>query len=65
MQRDYGLTLARLQQITAPIAARFGEMVALNDAGLRITPQGRPLTRMIAQMLDRYDMASLSHSTAI
>lgn len=40
-------------------------MVEADAAGLRITPKGRPLTRMIARMFDGYDMAASGHSAAI
>lgn len=63
--RDYGLTAPQLSQIFAPVAARFQDLVECDASGLRITPAGRPLTRMIVRMFDGYDMQSQSHSTAI
>ncbi|WP_258292283.1 hypothetical protein, partial [Escherichia marmotae] len=47
--RDHGFDADRLAQVFAPVAAHFGEMVEADAAGLRITPKGRPLTRMIAR----------------
>ncbi|MDS9468544.1 oxygen-independent coproporphyrinogen III oxidase [Paracoccus sp. MBLB3053] len=61
----YGLTPERLRDILAPIAARFGDMVRIDEAGLRIPTHARPLTRMVARMLDAYDMAASGHSSAI
>ncbi len=63
--RDHGLTPERLQQIFAPVIARFGDMVECDASGLRIPLRGRSLTRMIAQMFDAYDMAPSGHSSAI
>lgn len=65
MSRDYGLSPSRQAEIFAPILSRFGEMVRHDAKGLSIPPEARPLTRMIAQMLDGYVMASAGHSTAI
>ncbi|MDO5606350.1 MAG: oxygen-independent coproporphyrinogen III oxidase [Paracoccus sp. (in: a-proteobacteria)] len=66
MTRRFGLDVAALRALFAPIADRFGEMVRIGtDASLSIPPEARPLTRMIARMLDAYDMAATGHSTAI
>ncbi|WP_299360912.1 oxygen-independent coproporphyrinogen III oxidase [uncultured Paracoccus sp.] len=63
--RDHGLSAATLQDLFRPVVDRFGDMVHADAAGLRITPQGRPLTRMIAQMFDAYQVDSGRHSAAI
>ncbi|AGT08214.1 oxygen-independent coproporphyrinogen III oxidase [Paracoccus aminophilus] len=65
MSRRFGLSGEDLARIFAPIRARFGEMIHIDADGLAIVDKGRPLTRMIAQMFDAYDMASAGHSTAI
>ena len=65
MARDYGLTPAQLQQAFDPVVAQFGNMVQLGPWGLRITPEGRPLARMVANMLDAYTAAPTSHSSAV
>lgn len=65
MQRDYGLAPADLERAFAPVLARFGSVVQAGPRGLRITPAGRPLTRMIANMLDGYAALASSHSSAI
>lgn len=62
---DHGFDAASLARLFAPVTARFGAMVECDAAGLRITSQGRPLTRMIARMFDSYDMAASGHSVAI
>ena len=46
-------------------AAYFGDLVELNEVGLRILPQGEPLTRIIARHFDAYDMSSAGHASAI
>lgn len=65
MMRDHGLSPVRLQQVFDPVIARFGGMVEVGPWGLRIPPEGRPLTRMIANMLDAYQAAPASHSSAV
>ncbi len=63
--RDHDFTAETLARLFAPVQARFGDMVRVSEAGLVIPPPGRPLTRMIAQMFDAYDMHASGHSTAI
>ena len=45
--------------------AQFGNMVEVGPWGLRITPEGRPLARMVANMVDAYMAAPTSHSSAV
>lgn len=66
MHRRFGLDSRKLQEIFAPVIARFGKMVSVGtDGSVEISPNARPLTRMIARMLDSYDMAAAGHSPAI
>lgn len=65
MVLEHSLTPDDLDRAFAPIAARFGRMVRVGPWGLQVSPEGRPLTRMIANMLDAYMAASTSHSSAI
>ena len=65
MVLDHGLTPAQLQQAFAPVVAQFGSMVQVGPWGLRIAPEGRPLARMVANMLDAYMAAPTSHSSAV
>ena len=65
MQDKYGLTPAQLQQVFDPVIGQFGNMVEVGPWGLRIAPEGRPLARMIANMLDAYMAAPTSHSSAV
>ena len=61
----HGLNPAQLAALFIPVQRRFGAMVECDTAGLRITPEGRPLTRMIASMFDAYAMSASGHSAAI
>ncbi|SCY50582.1 oxygen-independent coproporphyrinogen III oxidase [Paracoccus tibetensis] len=65
IEARFGITAERQATLFAPLQARFGEAVRLDGDGLRITPFGRPLTRMIAQALDGYAVAAGSHSSAV
>ncbi|MDO5643317.1 MAG: coproporphyrinogen III oxidase, partial [Paracoccus sp. (in: a-proteobacteria)] len=66
MQQRFGFDRAGLAALFAPIAARFGDMVHLApDGSLLIPDHARALTRMVAHMLDAYDMATSGHSSAI
>lgn len=65
MMLDHGLTAARLQAIFDPVVAQFGNMVQLGPWGLRIAPEGRPVARMVARMLDAYAASPDAHSSAI
>ncbi|GFE51137.1 oxygen-independent coproporphyrinogen III oxidase [Roseobacter cerasinus] len=57
--------VARVAELLQSAADHFGEMVQLADTGLRIRPQGRPLTRIIARFFDAYDMSGAGHASAI
>ncbi len=66
MARRFGFDAAALRSLFAPLAAHFGEMVQIApDSSLSVPPHARPLTRMMARMLDAYDMAKSGHSPAI
>lgn len=64
-QRDHGLTADHLAKLFGDIASRFGDVVQLSPDGMAITTEGRPLTRMIANVFDAYVMNAQGHSTAI
>ncbi|MCF3973097.1 oxygen-independent coproporphyrinogen III oxidase [Paracoccus salsus] len=65
MQQRYGVSAARLESLLAPLLDRFGSVIRTSADGLCITPEGRPLTRMIAHQLDFYAAAPSSHSSAV
>lgn len=62
---DHALSPETLMQVCQPLVARFGSMVELTPGGLRITEEGKPLTRMIAHALDSYATTATGHSPAI
>ncbi|TJZ93453.1 oxygen-independent coproporphyrinogen III oxidase [Paracoccus gahaiensis] len=51
--------------IYAPLLRRFAPVVVLEGGTLRITPEGQPMTRLVAQALDSYAAAEGSHSSAV
>lgn len=61
----FAVTQARLDQLLADAAAAFPGMVTLDDSGLAIPSQARPLTRMVARAFDAYDQSKAQHSAAI
>jgi oxygen-independent coproporphyrinogen-3 oxidase len=63
--RDYGMSPEQVAVVLSPVKQHFGGMVELDAKGLRITPEARPLTRMVANMLDAYMAAPSSHSSAV
>ncbi|WP_095589469.1 oxygen-independent coproporphyrinogen III oxidase [Actibacterium ureilyticum] len=54
-----------LNALFQSVAEPFGDMVKVTDTGFRITPEGRPLTRIIARGFDAYDLSKAGHSSAI
>ena len=61
----FGLSDSRRDAIFAPALAAFPGMVAMDGSAFTILPQARPLTRMIAQTFDAYDMPQGKHSLAV
>lgn len=55
----------RVVPLLQEAAERFGDMVKLSETGLRIRPEGQPLTRIIARHFDAYDMSGAGHASAI
>ncbi len=53
-----------LRPIAAEVAARFGDLVTLDAAGLAIRPEGIPLARIIASAFDAYLTAGGQFSRA-
>jgi oxygen-independent coproporphyrinogen-3 oxidase len=63
--RDYEVTADRLDQMFTEAAAGFPGMVTLDETGLSIPLQSRPLTRIIARVFDAYDQSKAQHSSAV
>ncbi|MBW4709343.1 oxygen-independent coproporphyrinogen III oxidase [Roseobacter sp. YSTF-M11] len=55
----------QVAQMMETAADRFGDIVQLTDAGLRIRPEGHTLARIIARHFDAYDMSGAGHASAI
>ncbi|HQU66934.1 MAG TPA: oxygen-independent coproporphyrinogen III oxidase [Albidovulum sp.] len=62
---SFGLTRAQLKEYFAPVSKEFGDMVRIDDSGLEIPVESRPLTRMVACLFDAYTVAAGSHSHAV
>lgn len=62
---SFAVTETRLDTLLAEAAAAFPGMVTLDQTGLAILPQGRPLARMVARAFDAYDQSKAQHSAAI
>lgn len=63
--RSFGLGRAQLEEYFAPVSKEFGDMVRIDDGGLEIPVESRPLTRMIARLFDAYAITAGSHSHAV
>jgi len=63
--RDFDIAPDRLDQMFQEAAAGFEGLLRVNDDGLFILPEGRPLTRMMARAFDAYDQTRAQHSAAI
>lgn len=61
----FGADADALDALIAQAVIRFGVFVKLTRQGLEITPEGRPLTRMIATVFDEYAMDKAGHSSAV
>ncbi len=61
----FDLAPAALEALFRNASAAFPEMLDLCAQGLRIRPEGKPLTRMIARHFDAYDLSKAGHSSAI
>ena len=61
----FTLSPAALQTLYRPAVAAFPGYVEADAHGLRILPEGRPLTRMIARAFDSYELAASGHSSAV
>ena len=58
-------SLVTIHELIDDVRERFHEWVELSADRLEIRRDGRPLTRMIAQCFDAYDIANNAHRSAI
>ncbi len=56
---------AALDELLNTSFAAFQSVVTLDAEGLKVPPEARPLTRLIAQSLDGYNRAAAQHSAAV
>src|SRR6056297_1840782 len=59
------ISLQQVHNILRTSAAQFGGLLHLDEQGLRIPHEARPLTRMIARSIDAYALSKAGHSSAI
>lgn len=64
LDQIFGFRAAALEPVHAHVTERFGDLVTRDDAALTILPEGRPLTRIIANAYDAYANADAKFSQA-
>jgi oxygen-independent coproporphyrinogen-3 oxidase len=65
MRQTFGVSSSSLAQMFKKASSAFPGMLVINETGLFIIPEARPLTRMIARSFDAYDLRKAGHSSAI
>lgn len=65
IQNRFDLSREAFDQLVAPVAQQFEDLVQLTERGLFIPPEARSLTRNIARAFDAYDLSKAGHSSAI
>jgi oxygen-independent coproporphyrinogen-3 oxidase len=63
--RDFNIAPAALHDMLSKVARAYERHLKLDDTGLFIPQEARPLTRMIARQFDVYEMNADGHSSAI
>ena len=63
--RDFAVTPAALQALLSEADRAFAGHLKLDESGLFIPSEARPLARMIARQFDAYEMDEQGHSSAI
>ena len=62
---SFGVSPQRVRKMLDESAAQFPGLLTVDDAGMVIPPEARPLTRMIARSFDAYELSKAGHSSAI
>lgn len=65
LTQDFDLSATEVHRMFSGVEADFPNMVELCNGRLRILPEGRALTRMIARAFDAYGASQAQHSSAI
>ncbi|MGI3210844.1 oxygen-independent coproporphyrinogen III oxidase [Roseovarius tibetensis] len=63
--RAFDIAPDALHALLSEVDQAFAGHLILDEGGLSIPPEARPLTRMIARRLDLYEMSEHGHSSAI
>jgi len=61
---EFGPAAETLRPIHAEAQAAFGNLVTADATGIEVSPEGRPLARIIAQRYDAYDQPAARYSKA-
>ncbi|MCZ0812567.1 oxygen-independent coproporphyrinogen III oxidase [Roseovarius sp. EGI FJ00037] len=61
----FDISPQQVHKILRTSAAQFGGLLQLDEQGLRVPHEARPLTRMIARSIDAYALSKAGHSSAI
>ena len=64
LEQQFGPLTAGLEPDLAKVVERFGTLVSLDDQKLEISPDGRPMTRIIASLFDAHMPADAKFSRA-
>ncbi|SMX27190.1 Oxygen-independent coproporphyrinogen-III oxidase [Pelagimonas phthalicica] len=63
--RDFGTPQGELMDMFRAANAQFENILRVDETGLFIPKEARPLTRLIARSFDAYDLSKAGHSSAI
>ncbi|MGJ8602647.1 MAG: oxygen-independent coproporphyrinogen III oxidase [Marivita sp.] len=63
--RDFDTTRAEVTSILKAANAELENLLVVDDTGLFVPREARPLTRIIARSFDAYELSSAGHSSAI
>ena len=63
--RDFAIAPEALHEILSDVDRAFAGHLRLDEGGLIIPPDARPLTRMVARRFDAYEMNAEGHSLAV
>ncbi|MCK0149862.1 oxygen-independent coproporphyrinogen III oxidase [Marivita sp. S6314] len=63
--QNFDTTKAEVQAILNQTNAEFENLLKVDDTGMFVPKDARPLTRMVARSFDAYDLSSAGHSSAI
>ncbi|GAB5434326.1 MAG: oxygen-independent coproporphyrinogen III oxidase [Epibacterium sp.] len=65
IRAQFDITQDALERMYREASVAFPDMLDVTPSGLRVRPEGKPLTRMVARHFDAYDLSKAGHSSAI